>query len=424
MPAAPTVAASGLVAPAATLFAADDDARVRVPQISKMFGLDLQQLVEINKKRYPMLTSGAKLKKDTLIVLPPPEWHWILTKRIEKRKPEGKKKHVYTVQDIESPYQTFEHVEGHRVQDYPQQNFYKINEVVCALYPNVQGEALASDSTHWLTEFYPAILLKLLPHASNPTKALLKFQNDAHSLDHEDPTLERVVPLTAIIKREKTDDASTHERTEIDITDPRYPEIGLRKFLWDSMTGCWHDSLDPRWPKIRFKCKGAAAVVLSEKKEKKHERPQTAAGDYVYVEGGYDSDNDPLPPARANSPPRMTEEQVRDTLLRHGLYVVEMSFDGPPAGATTSDVPADSADGGGDGDTEMQDVGNADAEADRAEGDSTMPGAVEEDMLADDRAKPKHMQWLYTDAAGRQRSWFATRAIDTTQEPAPYLVLF
>ena len=78
MPAAPTVAASGLVAPAATLFAADDDARVRVPQISKMFGLDLQQLVEINKKRYPMLTSGAKLKKDTLIVLPPPEWHWIL----------------------------------------------------------------------------------------------------------------------------------------------------------------------------------------------------------------------------------------------------------------------------------------------------------------------------------------------------------
>ena len=47
---------------------------MRVPQISKMFGLDLQQLVEINKKRYPMLTSGAKLKKDTLIVLPPPEW--------------------------------------------------------------------------------------------------------------------------------------------------------------------------------------------------------------------------------------------------------------------------------------------------------------------------------------------------------------
>ena len=72
----------------------------------------------------------------------------------------------------------------------------------------------------------------------------------------------------------------------------------------------------------------------------------------------------------------------------------------------------------------MQDVGNADAEADRAEGDSTMPGAGEEDMLADDRAKPKHMQWLYTDAAGRQRSWFATRAIDTTREPAPYLVLF
>ena len=75
--------------------AASDVAR---GQIAKTFGVDLQQLVQINKARYPTLLSNSKLKKDTTIVLPPPEMRWILTMRTAKVKPEGKKKSVYTVQ--------------------------------------------------------------------------------------------------------------------------------------------------------------------------------------------------------------------------------------------------------------------------------------------------------------------------------------
>jgi hypothetical protein len=67
-------------------------------QIAKMFGVDLQELVQINKKTYPTLMMNSKLKKDTTIFLPAPEVRWILTKQIAKNKPEGKKKRVYSVQ--------------------------------------------------------------------------------------------------------------------------------------------------------------------------------------------------------------------------------------------------------------------------------------------------------------------------------------
>lgn len=65
-----------------------------------MFGVDLDLLVQINKKRYPTLLSSSKLKKDTCIELPPPDMRWILTKQISKMKPEGKKKRVYSVQVV------------------------------------------------------------------------------------------------------------------------------------------------------------------------------------------------------------------------------------------------------------------------------------------------------------------------------------
>ena len=65
-----------------------------------MFGVDLDLLVQINKKRYPTLLSSSKLKKDTCIELPPPDMRWILTKQISKNKPEGKKKRVYSVQVV------------------------------------------------------------------------------------------------------------------------------------------------------------------------------------------------------------------------------------------------------------------------------------------------------------------------------------
>ena len=166
-------------------------------------------------------------------------------------------------QDIEPPFKVYERIESFRVQDYPQlNNSYKEGEVVCALYPNVEGrEVLTTDSTHWLTEFYPAIVLKLMP-PSRPTKALLKFENDAHTLDHHEPMLERVVPLSVIVKREKVrgrgdgdaeEELQAAERTEIDIVDPLYPDLGLRQFLWDSMTEYWHDSHQTS-RKIRFKC--------------------------------------------------------------------------------------------------------------------------------------------------------------------------
>ena len=67
-------------------------------KIAKMFGVDLDLLVQINKKRYPTLLSSSKLKKDTCIELPPPDMRWILTKQISKTKPEGKKKRIYSVQ--------------------------------------------------------------------------------------------------------------------------------------------------------------------------------------------------------------------------------------------------------------------------------------------------------------------------------------
>ena len=71
-----------------------------IGQIAKMFGVDLDLLVQINKKRYPTLLSSSKLKKDTCIELPPPDMRWILTKQISKMKPEGKKKRVYSVQVV------------------------------------------------------------------------------------------------------------------------------------------------------------------------------------------------------------------------------------------------------------------------------------------------------------------------------------
>ena len=67
-------------------------------QIAKMFNVDLEILVTINKSRWPALLSVSKLKKDTMIELPPCEVRWILTKQIGKNKPEGKKKRVYSVQ--------------------------------------------------------------------------------------------------------------------------------------------------------------------------------------------------------------------------------------------------------------------------------------------------------------------------------------
>jgi hypothetical protein len=62
------------------------------------------------------------------------------------------------------------------------------------------------------------------------------------------------VPHAVIIKREKArskgdgdeDDGHHFERTAIRIPDPLYPELGLRHFLWDSFTECYHDSLDTK----------------------------------------------------------------------------------------------------------------------------------------------------------------------------------
>lgn len=105
-----------------------------------MFGFEVQQLVDLNKSRYPALMSNSKLKKDTTIILPAPDMRWILTKQVSKRKPEGKKKRVYTVQDIEPPFKCFEDIESYRVQDFPQLgNTYAQEEVVCALYPTIEG---------------------------------------------------------------------------------------------------------------------------------------------------------------------------------------------------------------------------------------------------------------------------------------------
>lgn len=75
-------------------------------------------------------------------------------------------------QDIEPPHQMYHNIESFRVQEYPQlSNIYRPHEIVCALYPNetLHGTASASDNTHWLTEFYPAIFLRLIPN-SNPPK--------------------------------------------------------------------------------------------------------------------------------------------------------------------------------------------------------------------------------------------------------------
>ena len=107
-----------------------------------MFGFEPGQLVDINKKDYPALMMSSKLKKDTRIKLPPPDMRWILTKQISKHKPEGKKKRVYTVQDIEPPYQSYVDIESYRVQEFPQLgNTYAQHEVVCALYPNIDGNS-------------------------------------------------------------------------------------------------------------------------------------------------------------------------------------------------------------------------------------------------------------------------------------------
>ena len=75
-------------------------------------------------------------------------------------------------QDIEPPYQTYNNIESFRVQDYPQlSNTYRPHEIVCALYPNetLHGTPLATDNSHWFTEFYPAVFLYLIPN-SNPPK--------------------------------------------------------------------------------------------------------------------------------------------------------------------------------------------------------------------------------------------------------------
>ena len=163
-------------------------------QIGKQLGFDADELVAINKSKFfggPPLLLNSKLKKGTEIWLPKPDLRWILTKQISRHKPEGKKKRVYTVHDVDNPNDTYHDIESYRVQDFPQLgNTYEKDEVVSALYPAV-AEPSAADSTHWLTEFYTAIYI--MPQPGD--RALLKFENDARSLDHNEPSLQRRWPV-------------------------------------------------------------------------------------------------------------------------------------------------------------------------------------------------------------------------------------
>jgi len=402
-------------------------------KIGKMFGVEPHVLVELNRERYgTALLSSSKLKKDTSIVLPQPEIRWILTKQFAKFKPEGKKKHKYSVQDIDAAVdQIYPNIEGYRVQDYPQlSNSYVKDEVVCALFPNVVGDAEGHVSAQWFTEFYPAIYMYAIP-SSNPPRAMLKFENDQHSLDHTDASLKKSVPLCVIIKREKArkrdeddDEGAKFESNELRMCDPKYPEIGMRKFLWDSMTEYWHDSLDFK-RKLKFKCRepaGAKAKVIAPKEPT---RRKDWGGDEKYIEDDKVPryDGAPEPP---KSPTRWTEDQVRNTLLAHGLFVLDMSFEDPPPplAAVAADVESGAAAEGGDG----GDVAMQDACQEVAEGAGAVVvggvGEQEDAMEEEEEIRLPHMQWTYKDNDGKNRNWTATRAIDCQRQPAPYLVLW
>ncbi len=357
-------------------------------KIGKMFGVDVERLVRINQNDYPDLLSTSKLKRGTRINLPPPNYRWMLTEQLGKGVKVEKKKR-YKVRDIEPDFpggdpstrRVYEDIESKRVQEYPQLfNTYTQGEIVCALWPEVSGDEAPDpgNNQHWLTEFSYAIFRGMC--AEDPSRAILKYENNDYSLDHAEEDKIKAVPLGVIIKREKRDRDDDDAPAEIHIIDPAFEALGMRKFIFDSMTKCWHDSMHmTRAVKFRIVLDGvraedlvkAARMVRDAEMQDAEERP-------------------PTPP----SPPRYTEDQILQRCLH------------------------------GDEATRAQALEVCDMSAVN-EGQTWM--SVDEAGTEEERktaAQNPHMAWWYPDMDGRLRSWTARRPIDTLLEPAPYIVLW
>jgi hypothetical protein len=359
-------------------------------KIAKMFGVDVEKLVKINKVHYEELLTSSKLKGGTRITLPVPNFRWMLTEQLGKGVKTEKKKR-YTVRDIEPDFpggdpstrRLYENIESKRVQEYPQlYNSYAQGEVVCALWPDVKGdyEPDPANNQHWLTEFSYAIFRGYVP--GDYTRATLKYENNDYSLDHGEEDKVKVVPVSVIIKREKRDRDDDDSAAEIHIIDPAYEALGMRKFIFDSMTKCWHDSMHMSRA-IKFQ-----VVLQGVRVSSNLATAAQQAGQDAEMQDA--EDRPPTPP----SPPRYSADQVLER-CEHGDGAVN---------AQALWVPDMTAVNEGQSWARMDDA-----------------GTEEERKIA---AEKPHMAWWYPDIDGRLRSLTARRPIDTLREPAPYIVLW